>query len=76
MPYSEARVYKKAEVIGTSPVSVEGAITEAVNRAQESLKKLSWFEVEEVRDHPFFSALPLNFKDERKKKALVLKIYQ
>ncbi len=51
MTYSESRVYKKIEVVGTSPLSVEGAIQEAVSRAQGSLKRLSWFEVEEVRGH-------------------------
>jgi len=51
MSYGESRVYKKVEVIGTSKQSVEGAIQQAVNRAKESLKSLSWFEVQEVRGH-------------------------
>ncbi|MEJ2470826.1 MAG: dodecin family protein [Desulfuromonadales bacterium] len=51
MSYGESRVYKKVEVIGTSEESVEAAIQKAVDRAGESLEKLSWFEVQEVRGH-------------------------
>lgn len=51
MSYGEDRVYKKIEVIGISSVSVEGAIQSAVSRAHESLEKVSWFEVQEVRGH-------------------------
>lgn len=51
MSYGEDRIYKKIEVIGISSVSVEGAIQAAVSRARESLEKVSWFEVQEVRGH-------------------------
>ena len=51
MSYGEERVYKKVEVIGISAESIEGAIQNAARRAQESLEKLSWFEVQEVRGH-------------------------
>jgi flavin-binding protein dodecin len=51
MSYGEQRVYKKIEVIGVSTASVEGAIQAAVNRAHETLQKVSWFEVKEVRGH-------------------------
>jgi flavin-binding protein dodecin len=51
MSYEQDRVYKKVEVIGISHVSVEEAIQTAVSRAQESLEKLSWFEVQQVRGH-------------------------
>ena len=51
MSYGDSRVYKKVEVIGTSAESVELAIQKAVDRAKESLEKLSWFEVQEVRGH-------------------------
>jgi flavin-binding protein dodecin len=51
MTYTEGRVYKKVEVIGISTESVEAAIQAAVTRARESLEKLSWFEVQEVRGH-------------------------
>lgn len=51
MSYGEDRVYKKIEVIGISSESVERAIQAAVNRAHESLEKVSWFEVQDVRGH-------------------------
>lgn len=51
MTYGDARIYKKVEIIGTSSKSVEAAIQQAVDRAKESLEKLSWFEVQEVRGH-------------------------
>lgn len=51
MSYGDSRIYKKVEVIGTSSESVETAIQRAVDRAKESLEKLSWFEVQEVRGH-------------------------
>jgi hypothetical protein len=51
MTYGKQRVYKKVEVIGVSPDSIEGAIKSALHRAHHSLEKVSWFEVEEVRGH-------------------------
>ena len=51
MTYGDSRIYKKVEVIGTSSQSAEVAIQRAVDRAQESLEKLSWFEVKEMRGH-------------------------
>lgn len=51
MTYAENRVYKKVEVIGVSTESIEGAVQTAISRARNSLQKLSWFEVQEVRGH-------------------------
>lgn len=51
MTYGQGRTYKKVEVIGISDVGIEDAIQQAVSRAQASLEKLSWFEVQEVRGH-------------------------
>ena len=51
MSYGEERVYKKIEVIGVSASSIEGAIQAAVNRPHETLEKVSWFEVQEIRGH-------------------------
>ena len=51
MSYGDERIYKKVEVIGVAQESVEAAIQAAVSRAHESLEKLSWFEVQEVRGH-------------------------
>lgn len=51
MTYGQGRTYKKIEVIGVSGVGIEDAIQQAVTKAQQSLEKLSWFEVQEVRGH-------------------------
>ncbi|WP_305041488.1 dodecin [Geoalkalibacter sp.] len=51
MTYGEGRIYKKIEVIGISPNSIEDAIQAAVSRASKSLERISWFEVQEVRGH-------------------------
>lgn len=51
MTYGQGRTYKKVEVIGVSSEGIEGAIQQAVSRAQQSLDKLSWFEVQELRGH-------------------------
>lgn len=41
--------YKVVELVGSSPNGVEAAISNAIERASESLKELDWFEVREVR---------------------------
>jgi dodecin len=51
MTYGEERIYKKIEVIGVSPQSIEDAIQRAVTRASQSLERISWFEMQEVRGH-------------------------
>lgn len=42
-------IYKKIEVVGTSPDSYEKAIQHAVAKASESVRNLRWFEVVESR---------------------------
>lgn len=42
-------VYKIIDVVGSSKVSVEDAIEQAVTRASESVNHLEWFKVDEVR---------------------------
>jgi len=49
--YGKERIYKKVEIIGVSSQSIEAAIETAVTKAQKSLDKLSWFEVQEIRGH-------------------------
>ncbi|MDO3378413.1 dodecin [Geoalkalibacter halelectricus] len=51
MTYGEGRIYKKIEVIGISSQSIEDAIQAAIHRASQSLERISWFEVQEVRGH-------------------------
>jgi len=42
-------VYKKIEVVGTSPESFAKAAQGAVEKAAQSLHGLNWFEVTEMR---------------------------
>jgi len=44
-------IYKKIEIVGSSPNSIEEAINNAVNRANKSIKNMRWFEVAETRGH-------------------------
>jgi flavin-binding protein dodecin len=42
-------VYKKIEIVGTSTTSLEDAIQNAVGKAAQTVRRMGWFEVEEVR---------------------------
>jgi dodecin len=42
-------VYKIIEITGTSTTSIEDAVDKAIKRAHSTVKKLSWFQVVEVR---------------------------
>lgn len=44
-------VYKAIEIIGSSSVSVEDAVGNAIAKASETLRNLRWFEVLETRGH-------------------------
>jgi dodecin len=44
-------VYKKIELVGTSPDSISDAINNAIATASETLANVTWFEVAEVRGH-------------------------
>ncbi|MFT7525855.1 MAG: flavin-binding protein dodecin [Arenicella sp.] len=44
-------VYKKAEIVGSSKVSIEEAIERAIERASATIKNIDWFEVIETRGH-------------------------
>ena len=43
--------YRIAEIVGTSPNGVDDAIRNAVNRANQTLRNIDWFEMTEVRGH-------------------------
>jgi Uncharacterized conserved protein len=45
----ENNVYKKIEITGTSSVSSDDAVNNALARAAKSVKNLRWFEVVETR---------------------------
>jgi len=42
-------VYKQIELTGSSPVSSEEAIKTAINKASETVRKIDWFKVTEMR---------------------------
>lgn len=42
-------IYKKIELVGSSPNSIEEAVQNAVAKASKSLRNLRWFEVVETR---------------------------
>lgn len=45
----EGHVYKKVELTGSSPTSVEDAVRKALIKASESIRNMRWFEVTETR---------------------------
>ena len=42
-------IYKKIELVGSSPNSIEEAVQNAVSKAAQSLRNIRWFEVVETR---------------------------
>ncbi len=44
-------VYKKIELVGSSPDSIEEAVTNALARAGKTIRNMRWFEVTETRGH-------------------------
>jgi flavin-binding protein dodecin len=49
--YGRERIYKKVEIVGVSSQNIEAAIATALSKAQKSLDKISWFEVQDIRGH-------------------------
>lgn len=44
-------VYKKIELVGSSPDSIEEAVKTAIARAAKTVRNMRWFEVKETRGH-------------------------
>ncbi|HEX7898558.1 MAG TPA: dodecin [Planctomycetota bacterium] len=44
-------VYKITELVGSSPDSMEDAVSQAITRASITLRNLRWFQVVETRGH-------------------------
>lgn len=44
-------IYKKIELVGSSPTSIEDAMNNAINRAAKTIRNMRWFEVAEMRGH-------------------------
>ncbi len=43
--------YRVIEVVGTSESGVDAAIANAVDRASRTIRRLDWFEVQQIRGH-------------------------
>jgi len=48
---SNHHTYKKVEMVGSSPTSIEEAIKNAIDECNKTIKNLDWFEVVETRGH-------------------------
>ena len=48
---TDHHTYKKVELVGSSPTSIEDAINNALAEANKTLRNLEWFEVTETRGH-------------------------
>ena len=44
-------VYKILELTGSSPASIEDAVSTAIGKASETVRNMQWFEVVETRGH-------------------------
>ena len=44
-------VYKKIELIGSSPKSIDDAVRNAIARAEKTIRNMRWFEVTETRGY-------------------------
>ncbi|MCF7982672.1 MAG: dodecin family protein [Pseudomonadales bacterium] len=44
-------VYKKIDVVGSSKLSIEDAIQNAIKRTSQTVDHVEWFEVGEIRGH-------------------------
>jgi flavin-binding protein dodecin len=44
-------IYKKIELVGSSPRSIEDAVTNAIERAGKTIRNMRWLEVSETRGH-------------------------
>jgi flavin-binding protein dodecin len=44
-------IYKKLELVGSSPDGVEAAVKNALARARKTVRNMRWFEVTETRGY-------------------------
>ncbi|MCK1361501.1 dodecin [Bradyrhizobium sp. 199] len=52
MPTAEHdHVYKILDLVGSSEISIEDAIKNAVSRAAKTVREMKWFEVVQTRGH-------------------------
>ncbi len=48
---SDHHTYKKVDLVGSSTVSIDDAIKNAIAEAAKTIQNLEWFEVTETRGH-------------------------
>lgn len=48
---SQHHTYKKIEMVGSSKISIEDAISNAIDECHKSIKNMDWFEVVETRGY-------------------------
>jgi len=44
-------IYKKIELVGSSPKGIEEAVKNALNRAKKTVRNMRWFEVADTRGY-------------------------
>jgi flavin-binding protein dodecin len=44
-------IYKKIELVGSSPKGVEEAVKNALSRAKKTIRNMRWFEIAETRGY-------------------------
>jgi flavin-binding protein dodecin len=44
-------VYAVSEIVGSSPDSIEHAVSNALDRARKTVRHLDWFEITSTRGH-------------------------
>ena len=44
-------VYKRIELTGSSPKSIEDAVEKAITKAGATIRNMRWFEITETRGH-------------------------
>ena len=44
-------IYKKIELVGSSPLGIEDAVKNAIEQAAKTVRNMRWFEVTETRGH-------------------------
>jgi flavin-binding protein dodecin len=44
-------VYRVIEIVGSSPDGVDAAIRNGIARAEQTMRELEWFEVQQIRGH-------------------------
>lgn len=46
-----SHTYKQIEIVGSSNMSIEDAVSSAIAKASETVRNIQWFEVLETRGH-------------------------